>query len=145
MNREDIDVIKELVDELNFARQFLENSDYKKVKEELKNLSQKIENLELKFDEQYFKKLEKELNEKARDFAESLKRDIELYQKAKEELEESKKYYLNVLNEIKKETKKAVRNTYIFNKVNLITTLIIFFIVGIAGYFFGCHHLLFFK
>jgi Fe2+ transport system protein B len=112
----------------------LELQNLKKVNEKLEKISSKD------IDKEYIESLQKEMSEVRQKFLKEFKTDINLMEAAKKEIDENKKFLLNVLNEIKKENKKAIRNTYVLNKINIFTVIIIFILSAIMGYYFGCNH-----
>ena len=132
-----IEEVKNLTDELTFFRQFLDETKAKELKKDLDEIKAKINNFKINMDTKFLEELKKELTKKQKEFAETIKKDIRLYEAASKELQEERHLLLNTLNEIKKESKKAVRNTYILNKVNIFTTIVIFVMSAIMGSYIG--------
>jgi len=97
MKNDEIEILRELVDELNFARQFLSKSDYALLKDEIKKLNEKIDNFEVKLDET--------LLDETKEYLEKQKRIIE---SATKDLEAQKNFYVNVLNRLKKENEELI-------------------------------------
>ena len=97
MKNEEIEIVKELVDELNFARQFLNDSNYASLKDEIKKLNEKIDNFKVKLDETAL--------DKTKEYIEKQKNIIE---DAAKNLEAQKNFYINVLNQLKKENEEFI-------------------------------------
>ena len=97
MKNEEIEIVKELVDELNFARQFLNDSNYASLKDEIKKLNEKIDNFKVKLDETAL--------DETKEYIEKQKNIIE---DAAKNLEAQKNFYINVLNQLKKENEEFI-------------------------------------
>ena len=144
MRNDEIEIIRELTDELNFARQFLTNdNNYKKIKDltnKIEELEKKLDTLKVDFDKEYFENLKKEIEKKREELLETFDKEIMLFKKTAEDFERRKNYLLNTLKEIKQENDKIKQEIRIFNKAHLFFTLLIFIAAAAIGFYFGVHH-----
>jgi len=144
MRSDDIEIIRELTDELAFVRQFLtDDKNYKKINElntKIDELEKKLDTLKVNVDKEYFDSLKKELDEKRKELLDFLQSEMNFYKRSAKDFEARKNYLINVLDEIKKENLSLEKRIRVFNKAHLFFTLFIFAAAAALGYFFGCNH-----
>jgi len=144
MRSDDLEILRELTDELAFARQFLtEDKNYKKINElnkKIDELEKKLDNLTINIDKDYFNDLKQEIEAKKQEFLLSLEEEIQFFEKKRKEIEKNKDYLINVLEQIKEENNKIKKDISIFNKTHLFFTLLIFTAAAIIGFYLGSKH-----
>ena len=144
MRRDDIEIIRELTDELAFVRQFLtEDKNYKKVNElntKIDELEKKLDTLKVNVDKEYFDNLKKELDEKRKELLDFLGSEMNFYKRSAKDFENRKNYLINVLDQIKKENLSLEKRIRVFNKAHLFFTLFIFTAAAIIGFYLGSKH-----
>ena len=146
LKNDEIGVIRELADELNFARQFLTDEDdnnYQKIKDltnKIEELEKKLDETKIQLDKEFFESIKKELEGRRQEIIEIFDKDIKLFQIAAKDFENNKNYLINIIDEIKQENKALRKEIRIFNKAHLFFTIFIFAAAAAVGYFFGCHH-----
>ena len=146
MKNDEIEILRELVDELNFVRQFLtDDKNYTKIKElnkKINELETKLEDTKINIDKEYFENLKKDIEENKNKLISILNEEEKLFDSTKKIIKKEREYLINVLQEIRIENEKLRKKfNSVFSKVQLFAAVIIFIAAAAGGYYFGCHFL----
>jgi len=130
VDKDTLQIIKELADKIEFAEHFL--------KDEFPKIEKKLEVIaKTDIDKEYFENLKNEIEKNREKFLKILDEEYQLMLNTKNEIENNKKYLLNVSEKINEKIKKISRTNTIFNIVNIATAISVFFAAAIIGFSVG--------
>ncbi len=138
VDKDTLQILKELSDKIEFAEHFL-SDEFPKIEKRLSELS----NPKIMSDE-YAHKLEDRLSgieKRLADLDQAIKESTtaanDSLSNAAKEIEKQKDFLINVQDQIEKKYKKIQKTNSIINGINLMTAISIFILAAIGGAIFG--------